>query len=107
MLVNADIPRLPEGDLTDPNFVPPVTVVAPVGTMRPVIVRQNNITEFYRPAEVPIEGASEKVGWSHTLSLPHLGNTISMGTNPSKRGFKFCGMKPCRYCYACTCMQLP
>ena len=98
MLVNAGIPRLPEDDLTDPNHVPPATVVNDVGTMRPVIGRQSNITEFFRPAEAPIEGAPGEGGLSQTLSLPNLGNTRRLGTNPSKRGFKFCGMTPCRHC---------
>ena len=39
--------------------------------------------------EAPIEGASEEVALSHTLSLPHLGNTIRMGTNLRRKGSNY------------------
>ena len=92
LLVRAKVPYLPGDDQAmAPHIRPPANTAEPEpstsGTRIPQ-TKQKSIKDFLVPGVKPTPGTS---------STPTPG-TGRLGTDPTKRGIKFCNTKGCRYC---------
>ena len=103
LLVTAAIPRLEIDSLVDPHYIPPVvqvtnpTVTDALVTLPVVKERQSCITEFFQTPPAGAALVSSGAEAHHNLNTPV--SRPRLGTNPLKRGFKFCkSTKLCRYC---------
>ena len=92
ILVRAKVPNKAGDELADPLYTPPNI---PKETIQPTTgqrLKQKSITDFFPTgqAQIPTTG-------SRTSRTPGPG-AKHQGTDPSKRGHRFCNHSLCRYC---------